>query len=272
MEFSVLLSLYYKEQPSFLRQSLDSILTQTVLPSEIVLVEDGKLTPELDNVVEEYEKKYDIIKVIKLETNQGLGKALNEGLRHCTYDIVARMDTDDISKPERFEKQIKEFENDPDLCAVSSWIDEFHDNKDNVTSTRKVPETNDEIVKYGKRRNPFNHPSVMFKKKEIEKVGGYKSFYLFEDYYLWARLILNNCKLKNIQESLLLFRANDEMFKRRGGWKYALTEIKFQRRLNSIGYINFVEMMTNITLRTTTRMIPNKLRSAIYKFFLRKKK
>ena len=272
MEFSVLLSLYKKEQPAFLRQSLDSILAQTMPPSEIVIVEDGRLTDELYNIVDEYQKKCACLKIVKLEKNQGLGKALNEGLKHCSFDIVARMDTDDISKQERFEKQIKEFEKDPDLCAISCWIDEFYDSPDDIRSTRKVPETMEEIVKFGKKRNPLNHPAVMFKKEKIEKVGGYMPFYLFEDYYLWVRLLLNGCKVKNIQESLLLFRANSNMYKRRGGLNYALTEIKFQKKLKELGYITLIEMATNIAIRVTTRLIPNKLRIGVYKTFLRKKK
>ena len=272
MEFSVLLSLYKKERPAYLRQSLDSILAQTMPPSEIVIVEDGELTDELYNVVDEYQRKCACLKIVKLEKNQGLGKALNEGLKHCSFDIVARMDTDDISKPERFEKQIKEFENDPELCAVSCWIDEFYDSPNDIRSTREVPETMEEIVKFGKKRSPLNHPAVMFKKEKTEKVGSYIPFHLFEDYFLWVRLILKGCKIKNIQGSLLIFRANSDMYKRRGGLNYALTEIKFQKKLRELGYINFWEMMLNIIIRMTTRLIPNKLRIIVYKTFLRKKK
>ena len=130
----------------------------------------------------------------------------------------------------------------------------------------------EEIVKFGKKRSPLNHPAVMFRKEKTEKVGSYIPFHLFEDYFLWVRLILEGYKIKNIQESLLLFRANSDMYKRRGGLNYALTEIKFQKKLRELGYINFWEMMLNIIIRMTTRLIPNKLRIIVYKTFLRKKK
>ena len=125
MKFSVLLSVYRKEQPAYLRQSLDSIFTQTLLPDEVVLVKDGPLTDALDEVAEDYCRKYPVIRVVPLSENQGLGRALNEGLKHCSYDLVARMDTDDVAKPERFEKQIAVFCAHPEMDVVGAWIDEF---------------------------------------------------------------------------------------------------------------------------------------------------
>lgn len=271
IKFSVLISIYYKEQPSCLVQSLDSILSQTLLPDEIVFVKDGPLTLELDNIVAEYEKRYPIIKVIPLGKNLGLGKALNEGLKHCTNNLIARIDTDDIAYPNRFEKQVKFMNEHPEIDACSAWIDEFIGSKENVVSTKKLPETNDEIIKYAKHRCPLNHPVVMFRKEAVMKVGGYKHFFLLEDYYLWVRMIMSGAKMYNIQESLLYFRYSPEMIKRRGGWKYTKSEIKLQKEFYEIGFIGLSTFLYNIAIRMAVTVIPNNLRDLIYKKYLRRK-
>ncbi len=270
MKFSVLLSLYYKENPVFLSKSLDSIFHQNLRADEIVLIEDGPLTEELYEVVSKYGKEYPELKVIKLEQNGGLGRALNEGLKHCTYDLIVRADTDDICKPNRFEKQVSFMESHPEIDVCSASIDEFVDDVDNVTSTRSLPEEHEQLYKFGQRRNPVNHPVSVFRRKAVEAAGGYMHFYLFEDYYLWARMMMNGAKFHNIQESLLFFRYSPQMIKRRGGWKYALTEMKFQLTLYRIGYINILTMLENLLIRFGVRIMPNCLRSKIYLKLLRK--
>lgn len=269
MPFSVLLSLYAKERPEYLRQSLDSVFNQTLLPDEVVLVLDGPITEELKSVVEEFESKYSTLKIVPLAENGGLGKALNEGLKHCSFDLVARMDTDDIAKPERFEKQMSTFASNPEIQVVSCWIDEFIDNTDNVVSIRKLPEFPFEIYEYGKKRCPVNHPSVMFRKKAVELAGGYRHFPLMEDYYLWVRLLLNGEKFYNIQESLLYFRTTEDTFKRRGGLKHAIDEVKFQYHIHRLGYTSFGRFLKNFSIRFSTRVVPNSVREFIYKKFLR---
>lgn len=269
ISFSVLMSLYYKERPEFLRQSLDSVFNQSLLPTEVVLVEDGPLTKELYKVLEEFKESHLELKIVSLSTNRGLGKALNEGLKHCSYELVARMDTDDIAKSDRFEKQMDIFEKYPQVDVVSSWIDEFKDAPSNIVSIRKLPEFPYEIYHYAKKRCPINHPVVMFKKDSVLFAGGYQHFPLFEDYFLWIRLLLNGSKFYNLQESLLLFRTSDDMFKRRGGLKHAITEIRFQNKIRKIGFISFFQFIENIYVRFITRVVPNKLRKFIYKNFLR---
>lgn len=267
--FSVLLSIYYKERPDFLRQSLDSLFSQTLLPTEVVLVKDGPLTKTLDIIIEEYSKRYLQLKIVSLSVNQGLGKALNEGLKYCSYDLVVRMDTDDIAKPNRFEKQLKAFNNQSDIDIVSSWIDEFEGDTNHILSIRKLPEYHKEIYKFAKKRNPINHPAVMFRKSSVLAAGGYKHFPLFEDYYLWVRMLMNGAKFYNIQESLLYFRSSSDMFKRRGGINYALMELKFERELLRIKFIDKSIFIKNILIRFISRLIPNKLRTIIYKHLLR---
>ena len=236
--FSVLISVYYNESISYFKKSLDSILYQTLLPAEVVLVKDGILTDDLNCIVKEYSQKYPILKVISLPVNQGLGKALNEGLKHCSYDLVARMDTDDIAKPDRFEKQIRVFQEHPELDVVGAWIDEFEETTSNIISTRKLPEVHDDICQFAKKRNPENHPVI--------------------------------AKFYNIQESLLYFRFSPAMFKRRGGLKYVTTELRFQNQLRNLGFITSSEYLYNVFIRVITRMMPNTLRAILYKKALRK--
>lgn len=269
-QFSVLLSIYCKEIPAFFENALFSIINQTLQANEIIIVKDGGLTNELEKILFEYSNKYSNIKIISLPQNQGLGNALNEGLKHCSYNIIARMDTDDIAKPERFEKQIEIFKSYPDIDVVGTWIDEFEERPQNIISTRKLPETHKEIHQYALKRNPINHPTVMFKKDTVIAAGGYKHFPLFEDYFLWVRMLLNGAKFYNIQESLLYFRFSPDMFKRRGGLKYACTEAKFQWKLHQLGFISLTKTCMNIAIRFGTRIIPNGLRGWIYKNILRK--
>lgn len=266
--FTVLLSVYHKEQKSFMSLSLDSIFNQTIRPTEVILVEDGPLTPELNELIEDYLMKYSELKVVKLPVNVGLGNALNEGLKHCSYELVARMDTDDICKPYRFERQLQLFAEHPEIDVCSCWIDEFIDDIANVVSQRKLPESNDEIVRYAKGRCPINHPAVMFRRSKVLEVGGYQGFP--EDLYLWVKLILSGAVFYNIQESLLWFRTSEEVYKRRGGWKYAKDDVKAQWNFYRMGFLSFFEFLKSVSIRVIVRLMPNSLRVWVYKTFLRK--
>lgn len=267
--FSVLMSVYAKEAPNLLFDSLNSVLDQSVAPSEIVLVEDGPLTEELNLLIDTFKEKCKTLKLIKIPKNRGLGLALNEGLKHCKYELVARMDTDDISKPDRFEKQLGFMRDHPDIDACSSWIDEFIETPDNVVSIKKLPASNDEISRYIKLRSPLNHPAVMFRKSAVEKAGGYMHFPLFEDWYLWARMFKCGSRFANIQESLLFFRTSNDMFKRRGGIKYTINSIRFQHELYKLGVINIYQAVKSSVIRGFVYMMPNAMRTLFYKKFLR---
>lgn len=267
--FSVLLSLYNKELPENLRASLDSIFQQTIKPTEVVLVEDGPLTNELYSVVSEYVNRYSEIKVIPLPHNVGLGRALNEGLKHCSYELIARMDTDDVCKPYRFERQLKLFEKYPEIDVCSSWIDEFIGHTENVVSQRRLPENHDDIIKYAKSRCPINHPAVMYRRSKVIEVGGYQGFP--EDLYLWVKMIMSGARFYNIQESLIYFRTSNDVYKRRGGWKYAKDDIKAQWSFYKMGFLSLLEFIKNVVIRGVVRLLPNNLRSFIYVKMLRKK-
>lgn len=269
MPFSVLMSLYAKERPDNLRFSLDSIFRQSLPPDEVILVKDGPLTKYLEDIVNAFASAHPEMKIVALSENRGLGRALNEGLQHCSHELVARMDTDDIAKPERFARQVRYMECNPDIAVCGTWMDEFDGTPDNILSVKKTPETHTDITEYARGRNPLNHPSVMFRKSAVLASGNYEHFPLFEDYYLWARMIVKGYKLHNIQESLMWFRSSPDMYRRRGGWKYACDEARFQRALNRIGLISTPTACKNIVIRFGVRIMPNFIRGMIYKKLLR---
>lgn len=268
-QFSLLISVYKQEHSSYLTSCFDSIYRQSLKPTEIILVEDGPLTPELYDAIANEKKRFDNIISIKLAVNGGLGAALNAGMQHCHYDLIARMDTDDICHPQRFEKQVSFMQMHPEIDVLSSWIDEFDTTPDHIVSTRKIPETSEEIRVFGKIRNPINHPAVIFRKQAVTAVGGYQPFPLFEDYFLWARMLHRGAHFYNIQQPLLLFRRSPEMIRRRGGVKYAKSEVKFQLALYKLGYISYFRMIKNILIRYGIRIVPNNIRNWFYHHFLR---
>lgn len=272
MKFSVLMSVYKKEKAEYLRESLASVYGQTLLADEVILVEDGPLTAELYELIEEEKSLHSNLITVVLPKNQGLGLALREGIQHCKHEFVARMDTDDVCKPERFAKEVAYLTANPDVSVVGSWIDEFETSPEEVVTVRKVPEDSDEIYKFAKKRNPLNHPTVMFRKSEVLKAGSYVSFPLFEDYYLWVRMLQRGCKFHNIQESLLYFRRSPMMFRRRGGVEYMKKELNFQKALLHLQFIGLSTFIYNCFVRFSFRLIPNSLRRWCYSKIIRDEK
>jgi glycosyltransferase involved in cell wall biosynthesis len=268
--FSVLLSVYYQENPLYFRVSLDSIFNQTVLPTEIVLVKDGPLTSELDTVIEEYKLKYPILKILPLIKNVGLGKALNEGLKYCSYDWVARMDSDDICFPYRFEKQLQFLSESSDIAVFGTSMDEFILQPGDIESNRSLPTTHSELKLFAKKRNPFNHPTVMFNKKIIENVGSYQKVPLFEDYHLWLRVLNAGYKIANISEPLLYFRVGNDMIGRRHGYSYVKKEFYFYKRCVKENLLSKKDAFFAFFTRLPMRLIPKKILSFLYKKYLRK--
>lgn len=230
MQYSVLMSVYVKEKPEYLEKSLESMAAQTVLPSEIVLIEDGPLTPELYEVIERFKQKNSFLRTVPLKKNVGLGNALNIGVEKCKNELIARMDTDDIAKPDRCEKQLKAFEDDPELDICGTFIEEFEGDIDNIVSVRRLPCSHEEILSFAKKRNPFNHMTVMFKKDAVLKAGNYREINLFEDYYLWTRMLVNGAKAHNVGESLVYARVGSDMMKRRGGFNYWKKIVKGRKK------------------------------------------
>ena len=270
IKFSVLMSVYFKESPSYLEAALSSVFTQTVMPDEVVLAEDGPLTSELDETINKFEQEYPtILKVVKFETNRGLGQALHDGLLECSNEIVFRMDTDDIAHKDRFEKQLKIFK-EKKVDAVGSNITEFDETMTNITSHRIVPEQDEDIKKMAKSRNPINHMTIAFKKQAVIESGNYLDMMYFEDYYLWVRMMSKGYTFYNIQEELIDVRGGNDMIKRRGGKKYINPIINFEKAILKLGYISKFEYLKNTTKRIIGSLIPNGLRFFLYKKLLRK--
>jgi len=265
-KYSVLMSVYYKEKPEYLQQSIESILNQTAPTDDFVLVCDGPLTSELDSVI----AQYNTLHVVRLKENGGLGRALNEGMKYCQHDLIARMDSDDISRPDRCERELRVFRDHPEVDIVSGTIEEFITSPEEVYSRRVLPETSAEIAQFAKKRNPFNHPAVMYKKSAVEAAGGYKDFYLLEDYFLWVRMLLMGSKGYNIQEPVLWMRAGSDLYKRRSGSKYVKSEKKLFSYMLGKGLITSSQYRRAIIGRAAGALIPNWLRGFLYKKVLRK--
>ena len=269
-KFSVLMSVYKKEKKEYLELAINSVFNQTLVPNEVVLVEDGLLTNELEEFIKKLEKKHKCLRVIRFEKNRGLGPALNDGLKECKYEFVARMDTDDICKKDRFEKQINYLIENPDIDIVGTNMTEYDSNMQKITSKKIVPKEHDDIIKYIKKRNQMNHPTVMLKKSKVLESNGYEDFPYFEDYYLWAKMIKNGCKFHNIQEELYDFRAGSSMIQRRGGKKYLPCIKKIEQGLLDLNIISKREFYRNIFIRYIGALIPNKFREFLYKNILRR--
>ena len=269
--YSVLMSLYIKEKPEYLRLAIDSMLYQAVKPDEIVIVEDGPLTDALYAVLDEYKAKYpQIVRTVKNEKNLGLGLALNVGLKECKNEFVARMDTDDISKPDRCEKQLKVFTENPNLDIIGGNISEFIDLIDNKVGARIVPQTDSEIKDYLKKRCPFNHMTVMFKKESVLKAGNYIDWFWNEDYSLWIRMYLANMTFANIPETLVNVRVGKDMYQRRGSWKYFKSEAGIQWFMLRRGIISLPLYLFNTSLRFCLQVLmPNWLRGIVFQKFAR---
>ncbi len=272
IKFSVLMSVYKNDKSEDVQVAIDSLLNQTLLPNQIVILEDGKISKKLDDLLENYSKKHKIIEIYKRKQNLGLGLTLNEGLNYCKYDYVARMDADDYSYPNRFEEEIRYLESHPDIDVVGCNIDEYDENLSKKLAVRVVPEFDKKIKKYMKKRNGVNHVTVIYKKQSVLNAGSYEDCLYFEDYYLWCKMIKNGCKFYNIQESLMKIRAGFDMAKRRGGLSYSKYIINFENKIYKIGIINKFEYIFNLFIRLSVANIPNSFRTILYKKQLRKLK
>ena len=267
--YSVLMAVYGKEKPEFFRQSIDSMLAQTLPFSDFVLVCDGALTHELNEVISwAQEEMGEKLQIIRLKENKGLGKALRTGVPRCRCSVIARMDSDDISRPDRCERQFRIIERDG-YDLVSGTLQEFVREPGDMDRLRVLPRTSEEILQYAKKRNPFNHPCVMFRKESVLRVGSYQDFPGFDDYYLWIRMLRKGCKGYNVQEVILDMRTGNGMYDRRGGRDYLYWVLRFQRYLYCKNFITKKEYIQNCLVRTTVGAIPGGAREKFYHVFLR---
>ncbi len=272
-EFSVLMSVYKNDVAENIITAVKSIIEQTVRPSQVVIVVDGPIPEDsmhaLNGLREEYS---DLIELYPLEQNVGLGNALKEGMQYCRYELIARMDSDDIAVQDRFEKQLALMEKNPDISIVGSDIAEFIGDIDNVVSVRDVPAEHKDICEYLKKRCPFNHMTVMFKKSEVEKAGGYLHWFYNEDSYLWARMYLAGCKFANIKENLVYARINEATFSRRGGKKYYISERDLFKFMLNNKIITKGEYRKCCFMRYVIQVLmPNRLRKFVFIKLMRQK-
>lgn len=271
-KFSVITSVYKNDKVEFVSIALDSIINQTVRPAEILLVIDGPVGRELDLLIDKYEKTYsDLINVIRLKENGGLGNALHLATQKAKYELIARMDSDDISIQDRFEKQLQYFAIDKELSLVGGCISEFIDSTTNIVGYRRCPLSDRDIKKYMRRRCPFNHVSVMFRKSDVLRSGNYQNWFCNEDYYLWIRMAEAGCRFANLPDVLVNVRVGKEMYRRRGGWKYFKSEAKLQGYMLSHKLISLPRYVYNVTGRFAIQVaIPNRMRGFIFQKFFRK--
>ena len=271
-KFSVLISVYKKEKPQYLIQCFKSLLQQTLPADEWVVVEDGPLTEELNNVLALYEEQYPkLIKRVTINKHVGLGAALAEGIRHCSYDLIARMDADDIACKERFERQIEFFLNNPAFDICGTWIEEFEGNIENSVSRRKVPIEEQDIRKYQKRRDAFNHMTVMYKKQAVIDAGNYRSVPLMEDTVLWVHMLQNNAHCANIPKYLVKARVGKDYYERRGGWEYFKLYRDGRRKVLKTGYINGWDYYSTVLAQFFVALMPMAVRGFVFQHFLHKK-
>lgn len=263
MNFSVLISIYYKENPSFFKDALNSIFSQTILPSEIVLVEDGPLTQPLYSIIDEFQKKYPIFNIVKNDINLGLGLALAKGVQACSNEYILRMDTDDLMPETRFEKEVAKLNEGYDV--VSCWSLMFENSIDNVIAVKYRPEFHEEIVKLAHKRSPLCHAATAFKRSAVLSVGNYEHHLYYEDYNLWVRMIIGGYKFYNIQEVLYFVRTSSEMVKRRGGLTYLKNEIREFRLFMELGFYTKKDFIVNIITHSIIRVIPVWMRSFLLK-------
>ena len=270
-KYSFLASVYRNSKADEMRVCVEGMLSQTVAPDQIVIVIDGPIAGDLKEYIDELAKD-ELCTIVPIVQNVLLGRALCEGMKHCRNELIARMDTDDIMEKDRIEKQLAVLKNDETISVVGSNIDEFIGTPDNVQGVRAVPETHEEICEYLKRRCPLNHMTVLFKKSEVEKAGGYQHWLYNEDSFLWVRMYLAGCKFYNIQENLVHARIDDTTFQRRGGWKYYQSErdlFKYMYKHKIIGW--FAYQKAKCMRFILQVLMPNFIRKWIFKKFARKK-
>ena len=277
-DYSVLMSVYHKEKAEYLRTAMNSMWNQTIPTNDFVLMCDGPLTPELDAVIEEMGESHpDTLHIIRFPENHGLDYTLAVGVKECRNEIIARMDSDDISRPERCEKELAVLSAQPEISIVGSLIDEFTEIEPGayvpscINARRFVQEKPDDIVEFAKHRNPFNHMSVMYRKSDVLAAGNYQDMPYMQDYYLWIRMLLSGLKGYNIQESLVYVRTDNNTFRRRSGRGYMNTQLRLFKYMKDVGFISYRQYIWQCILRAGSSVAPNWLRMLMFRIFLRKK-
>jgi glycosyltransferase involved in cell wall biosynthesis len=263
--FSLLMSIWAGDRPDFLDLAfVSTVADQTRPPTDVVLVQDGPIGPELATALLRVREESPVpVQLVELKANAGLGIALDQGLSACKHDIVARMDADDISLPHRFATQLPLLEGGVDL--VGSSLLEFGDAADDIVGRRVPPISQDAIIAYSRFHQPFNHPTVVYRRSAVQAVGGYHDLPLMEDYLLFARMIQAGFRVANVAEPLVLYRVGAGAYRRRGGAAMLRSEWRLQRRLRGMGFTSRSEFLRNIVVRGGYRLVPERVRRSSYR-------
>lgn len=270
--YSVLMSVYAQEKAPYLQEAIESILNQTIPPEEFIIMKDGKLTEELDLLIEQYQNEYkNLFHIIENQENLGLGRTLAIGVETCKNEYIARMDSDDVATKERCEKEIKILNENAQIDVVGSITAEFNKQIDDIICYRRVPEENSQIYQFAKKRNPCVHSSIMMRKSKVLSAGNYRDYLYFEDYDLWIRMMKNGYHFYNIQEVLVYMRTDKNFYKRRGGLHYLKRMLKFKTEQYKNGFYTRKDYITTVGIHTIVCLLPNKVRKFIYLNFLRKR-
>lgn len=265
LKFSVSMCVYHGDHADYFDEALASVFNQTRQPDEVVLTVDGPVSSEIDAVITKYQTKKGM-KVVRLEKNMGHGIARRTGFANCTHEFVAIADADDVNVPTRFEKQLKCFEDNPALSAVSSSCYHFIGTTSNILYEVQLPETDSDIKKYMQKRCPLVNAAIMLRKSDVEKAGGYQEWYHAEDYYLWLRMYLTGAVFANVHESLLYVRSNPDYVNRRGGWKYFNSMVRLFSFMFKNKIIGLPIYVYNIVTRFVAQvLLPNKARGWLRK-------
>lgn len=269
MDYSVLLTVYKSDNPEYFRLSLNSMITQTVPSNDIVIVIDGPVPQSITDIIGELSKTAPI-NAIQLKQNMGLGLALNEGLKECKNELVARMDSDDISLPTRCEKQLQMFEQDSGLVIVGCPVREFVGTTDNIVGTRDVPLDNESIHRFCRRRDPFNHPTVMYKKSKVLEYGPYGDYRKNQDTDLWIKMLSHGVRCANCAEYLLFFRFDDNTYRKRKSWTNTKLLIEIRRKAYKQGFCSFFDYAFVVVAQMSMFILPMWFQKAAYKILLRR--
>lgn len=269
-EYCVLMSVYRREKAEFFKTAVESMLSQTVRPAQVVIVCDGPLTPALERALAELKAGSSLIETVRLPENRGLAKALNEGLKYCRYEYIARMDSDDISLPGRCAAQLRAMEKyGADIC--SGTVAEFSSDPAVTEAYKTLPRTHPQIMRYARTRNPFNHPCVMFRRSRVLAAGGYEDHRFFEDYQLWVKLLSSGARGYNISKPLLCMRTGSGMYSRRGGKEYLACAHRMEKYKLKTGFCSRREYLGRMGAFAVFCTLPVKAREKLYRRFLRKR-
>ena len=270
LKYSVLMTVYTKDNPDYFALSLDSMINQTCKPDEIVIVKDGSIRKQLQDIIDSRKNRQVKIIQLQLPVNKGLGLALNEGIKICKNELIARMDADDYSMPNRCELQLKMFEKYPDLDIIGCPVDEFVDDIDNVVGCRNVPYTNDEIYVFAKKRDPFNHPTVMYKKSVVLKAGMYSDYRKNQDTDLWIKMLSNGAQCMNLKEHVFRFRFDSDTYIKRKSWVNTKILLEIRYKAWQSGFNTFFDFLLVATSQIGVYMLPVWFQRWLYTAVLRR--